>query len=66
MSWGVHDYPEPGPERGSTPSCPVCGEECEKVFVNRYNEPCGCDRCGFWMDPADIDDSYTGGTTWIT
>lgn len=27
------------------PVCPVCGAECEWIYVYRGRDPAGCDRC---------------------
>lgn len=50
MGWGVK-YPEP-PERHN-PHCPVCGEECDTVFINWLGEVVGCDSCLTDMDAYD-------------
>lgn len=44
MGWGVHDYPAP-PDPEPMPRCPVCGEECETVYVDRANAVVGCNEC---------------------
>lgn len=44
MGWGVHDYPTP-PDPEPMPRCPVCGEECETVYVDRTNTVVGCNEC---------------------
>ena len=33
--------------------CPVCGEECETVYLNMYCEPVCCDECLRKMDVVD-------------
>ena len=35
-------YPNGEPEY---PKCPVCGEECEDVFLDENDVVFGCDRC---------------------
>ena len=39
--------PEPrlDPPEYDEPRCPVCGEECETIYLNCYNEPVGCEGC---------------------
>ena len=27
------------------PYCPVCGEECDTVYVDLYDDVIGCDQC---------------------
>ena len=53
MGWGVHDYPTP-PETVN-PVCPVCGNECDYVFLNENGEVVFCDVCEeeqFWKRDA--------------
>ena len=33
------------PEEKPMPLCPVCGEECEEVYVDVDSRVAGCDRC---------------------
>ena len=33
--------------------CPVCGQVCETVYLNVYNEPVGCERCVWVKDAAE-------------
>ena len=35
-------YPHGEPEY---PICPVCGEECEEIYMNQDREIFGCDGC---------------------
>lgn len=44
MGWGVHDYPAP-PDPEPMPRCPVCGGECETVYVTHDRTVVGCDQC---------------------
>ncbi len=34
------------------PVCPVCGEECDTVYVDLYDDVVGCDRC------INMEDAY--------
>ena len=34
---GVPDWP--------SVKCPVCGEECEEIYLDNYRTACGCNRC---------------------
>lgn len=43
MGWGVHDYPSP-PEK-ENPVCPVCGWECETIYLDTNRNPVGCENC---------------------
>lgn len=27
------------------PHCPVCGSECDEIYLDVDNEICGCDEC---------------------
>lgn len=42
-SLNVSDYPEPPAEKPMS-RCPVCGEECEKYYVQDF-EILGCEHC---------------------
>lgn len=33
--------------------CPVCGEECETIWLDANKCVCGCDRCMRARDAAD-------------
>jgi hypothetical protein len=33
------------PRRVSWPRCPVCGEECEKIYKDAYGAVFGCENC---------------------
>ena len=36
--------------------CPVCGEECETIYLDQSRNVCGCDKCmktqdaGEWLE----------------
>ena len=32
------------------PICPVCGKECDTVYLDYEGEVVGCDRCVFMKD----------------
>ena len=34
------------------PYCPVCGEECDTVYVDLYDDIVGCDQC------MNMEDAY--------
>lgn len=54
MGWGVHDYPGPPPEK-PVPVCPVCGNECETVYIDQNGNVVCCDVCiekEFWVRDA--------------
>ncbi len=44
MAWGVYDYPEPS-EKEVIPVCPVCGEECDTIYKNKWGDIVGCEEC---------------------
>ena len=25
--------------------CPVCGHECEEIYLNKFGDPAGCEFC---------------------
>lgn len=41
------------------PHCPVCGEECEKVYRNRDFEIVGCDCCLDDLDAWGVKDCFS-------
>ncbi len=46
-----------GKEQGY-PRCPVCGAECDTVYVDRHRDVLGCERC---VKCADAWDALGGG-----
>ena len=41
--------------------CPVCGEECERIyFYKDSSDALGCEICIDWMDADDWQDQYGG------
>ena len=49
---GLRTYPDaPNYE---VPHCPVCGQECEIVYRNRYGEIIGCDDCIDAVDAWEV------------
>lgn len=54
MAWMVSDYPEPPAERIC--KCPVCGDECEKLYVRKFDdEVLGCDVCVGWVYAEELE-----------
>lgn len=33
--------------------CPVCGEDCDTVYINRAGDPVGCEHCCREKDSYD-------------
>ena len=33
--------------------CPVCGEECETVYLDKFGDACGCEHCMHTQDSYD-------------
>ena len=48
------------PEQESLPMCPVCGEECETIYTDLYDEVCGCENCLTAYDSCDYFDDEDG------
>lgn len=49
---GLLTYPDaPNYE---VPHCPVCGQECETLYRNRYGEIIGCDDCIDAVDAWEV------------
>lgn len=42
------------------PICPVCGEECETIYVDMYGQHIGCDICVTTKDAWEVDDCFPG------
>lgn len=51
---GLRTNPEP-PDY-EVPHCPVCGQECEVLYRNRYGEIIGCDDCIDALDAWEVMD----------
>lgn len=49
---GLLTYPD-APEY-DVPHCPVCGQECEILYRNRYGEIIGCDDCIESIDAWEV------------
>lgn len=45
---------DPGPD----PKCPVCGEECETIFLDREGDPFGCEWCTGRVDSREWYDEH--------
>ena len=49
----IPDYrPEPPAWDDYIPVCPVCGAECDTVYLDMNDEIVGCDRC------INMEDAY--------
>lgn len=49
------------PHYYSSPKCPVCGEECETIYVSKSNgEALGCNWCIEEVDSLVWDDENSG------
>lgn len=42
------------------PICPVCGEECETIYKDRYGAIAGCDVCVETRDAWDCPACFDG------
>lgn len=40
------------------PKCPVCGEECETIYLDREGDPCGCEWCTSKVDSWEWYDEH--------
>lgn len=43
-----------------TPICPVCGEECETIYQDRYGTYVGCDVCVETKDAWEVSECFPG------
>ena len=49
----IPDYqPDPSAWDDYNPVCPVCGAECDTVYLDMNDEIVGCDRC------INMEDAY--------
>ena len=48
-------YPHGEPEY---PHCPVCGEEAEEIYFDRYGAICGCDSCIKIRSAWEVEDCF--------
>lgn len=42
------------PTEAKWPVCPVCGEECEKIFKDAWGNILGCDNCVEELDAWEV------------
>ena len=49
------------PEYPHKVDCPICGEECESVYVDMSGEPAGCDVC---LRRIDVEDWWDNNPNW--
>ena len=49
---GLRDYPDP--PNYEVPHCPVCGQECETLYRDRYGEVIGCNDCIDAVDAWEV------------
>jgi len=40
------------------PRCPICGEECETIYKDRYGAYVGCDVCMETKDAWEVEDCF--------
>lgn len=49
-------YPHGDPEY---PICPLCGAECETIYINGYGEIIGCDDCTRTKSAWDVTECFS-------
>lgn len=49
----IRDLERNGVPYRKTPVCPVCGEECEKIYKDVWGNILGCDNCVEEMDAEE-------------
>ena len=50
----IPDYrPEPPKVKEFIPACPICGKECDTVYLDADDEVVGCDQCIRMVDAYD-------------
>ena len=40
------------------PRCPICGEECETIYKDRYGAYVGCDVCMETKNAWEVEDCF--------
>ena len=55
---GLAVNPDPPVYDYKIPCCPLCGEECETIFFDRFGDLVGCDNCITTKDAWDVDECY--------
>lgn len=40
------------------PHCPICGEECEDIYRNKYFEIVGCNECIARKDAWEVEECF--------
>ena len=36
------------------PVCPICGESCDTIYVDKWGNVCGCDECVSARDAWEV------------
>ena len=49
---GLRDYPDPPDYK--VPCCPICGEQCEIIYKDKWGNICGCDDCIDALDAWEV------------
>lgn len=47
-----------GYDDGPEPICPICGEECETMYKDKFGAYVGCDVCITMVDACDVEDCF--------
>lgn len=48
----------PGGKEPVYPRCPVCGSDCETIYMDLYDEIVGCDVCMATKDAWGVPDCF--------
>lgn len=48
----------PDGKEPSQPHCPICVEECESIYQNRFGNYVGCDVCVKTIDAWEVPDCF--------
>lgn len=46
-------YGMPPYDDGPEPTCPICGAECETIYVDKHGDEVGCDKCISTVSASD-------------
>lgn len=55
----LNGYPADDPVK-----CPICGEECDTIYMDEGNEVFGCNRCVHTVDAWYWKESQDRGDDW--
>jgi hypothetical protein len=58
MTNGIGLATNPEPPAYQLPCCPLCGEECDTLFYDRFGDIVGCDNCVTTRDAWEVAECF--------